>query len=182
MAQSLFVVRVPEVEPYVAHLRARFDPAAKRGLAAHITVLHSSMPPDRIDQTVIERVVTAASTVAPFSYQVARVARFPATLYLAAEPAAPFVSLNEKLLAALPAHAPDDKRRQPFVPHISIVRRSAVDDRDVETELAKMLERHGPIHCACRGIVLLENSSNMWRPVQEFALSGGMGSPSLGLS
>ena len=178
MARSLFVVRVPEVEPWVAQLRDRFDPSAKRGLGAHVTVLHSRLPPDRIDRTVIGLVMAVASSVAPFGYQVTRVGRFPGTLYLAVAPTAPFMSLNEKLLTALPAPASSTKELQPLVPHISLVRKSESENRDVESELALVLARHGPISCACREIVLLESSSGRWRPVQEFVLSGGTGNPS----
>jgi 2'-5' RNA ligase len=81
--------------------------------------------------------------------------------------------LHEKFQAALPPAT----REQPFVPHISIVRKSSIDDRGVESELAVLLARHGPIACACRRIELLENSSGPWRSVQNFALSGDRGNP-----
>ena len=182
MAQSLLIVCVAEVEPHVARLREQFDPSAKRGLGAHITVLYSSLPPKRIAKTAIQRVAAVASAVAPFSYQVTRVARFPGTLYLTAEPAAPFVSLHEQLVAVLPASAADTDSRQEYLPHISIVRKSAADDRDVEAELTALLEHHGPIACSCTEIVLLANSSGAWLPMRKFALSGGTGSPSQGPS
>ena len=182
MAQFLFVVRVPEVEPYVAQLRERFDPAAKRGLGAHVTVLHSTVPPGRIDPTVIGRVAAAVSSIAHFRYQVTRVARFPGTLYLVAEPAAPFLLLSDRLAVALPMAEPAEQKRKALVPHISVVRKNTIDDREVEAELTMMLERHGPISCACTAIVLLENSTAMWRSVREFVLSGGRGSPAPGPS
>ena len=164
MAQLLFMVRVPEVEPYVAQLRARFDPSASRGLPAHLTLLHSSLPAGGIDAAVIARATAAACSIAAFNYQVTRVARFPGTLYLAAEPAAPFLLLHDRVAAALSTGALEQQERQPLVPHISVVRKSAIDDRGIEAELTVALQRHGPIACACHEIELLENSSRI-RPL-----------------
>lgn len=182
MAHLLFMVRVPEVEPYVAQLRARFDPSAQRGLPAHVTLLHSSLPPGGIDPAVSARAAAAVSSIATFNYQVTRVARFPGTLYLAAEPAAPFLLLHDRVAAALSTGGLEKQERQPLIPHVSVVRKSAIDDRDVETELTAALQRHGPIACACHTIELFESSSGIWRPVAQFALSGDTGSLSPALS
>jgi hypothetical protein len=81
------------------------------------------------------------------------------------------------LIAALPSLKGEQQGREPLVPHVSVVRKSTIDDREVEAELTSMLERHAPISCVCEQIVLLENSSGVWRPVQEFALNGGTGNP-----
>jgi 2'-5' RNA ligase superfamily len=176
MAQFLIVVQVPEVEPLVATLRARFDPSARRGLGAHITVLHSNMPSDHMDPTAVEQITAAVSGLVPFNYWITRVARFPGTLYLAAAPDAPFILLRDQLNAALLTGEREQRGREPLIPHVSVVRKSAIDDREVEAELTSLLERHAPISCVCKQIVLLENSSGGWRPVQEFVLSGDTGS------
>ena len=182
MAQFLIMVPVPEVEPLVARLRALFDPSAKRGLAAHVTVVHSNLPSERVDLIAVEKIAAAAASMAPFNYWITRVARFPGTVYLAAEPAAPFVHLKNTLAVTLRTDQREQQGHEPLIPHVSVVRKSALDDRDVEAELTAMLERHGPISCECKQIVLLENSSGLWRPVREFALSGDTGNPWPGLS
>jgi 2'-5' RNA ligase len=151
-------------------------------LGAHVTVLHANLSYDLVDPIAREQILAAVSLMTPFEYRLTRVARFPGTVYLAAEPAAPFVHLQRRLTAAVLMDEREQQGKEPFIPHVSVVRKSAIDDRDVEAELATMLERHGPISCVCKGIVLLENSSGWWRPVQEFALSGDTGSPSPALS
>jgi 2'-5' RNA ligase len=177
MAQLLFMAHVAEAEPYVAELRSRFDPSAKRGLPAHITLLHAPLPAGGIDPSVIGRVPAAIGSMAPFSYQLTRVARFPGTVYLAAEPIAPFAWLHDRLATAMMAGSPETQERKAFVPHVSVVRKSQVVDYEVESELSAVLQRVGPIACACHMIGLLENSSGSWQPVQAFALTGGTGSP-----
>jgi len=171
MSQLLLMVPVLEVEPYVAQLRAQFDPSAKRGLGAHITVLHANLTSGRIEQTFIERIAARLSSTAPFGYQITRVARFPGTLYLAAEPAAPFELLRKRVIAALPIGERRQQVTEALVPHVSVVRKSAVDDREVEIELEATLRRHGPIACMCKELALLESSSGVWLPAKQFTLS-----------
>jgi hypothetical protein len=180
MAQLLIMVPVPEVEPFIAQLRARFDPSAKRGLGAHVTVLHSNISQGRIEPAFMDRIAVSVSSVAPFGYRITRVARFPRTLYLAAEPAAPFVLLRERLVLALPMSEREPQFKEPLIPHVSVVRKSTSKDHDVEGELSATLRRHGPIPCVCKQLVLLENSSGVWQEVRRFALSGDKDNPSQG--
>jgi 2'-5' RNA ligase len=160
----------------VAGLRARFDPSAKRGLGAHVTLLHWNGAAGALDPAALARTAAAAWATAPFDYWIARLARFPGTLYLAAEPTAPFTALRDRLAAAL--RMAEQQLHEPLVPHVSVVRKSADDDREAEAVLTAMLGRCAPISCTCHQIVLLENSSGRWRPVQEFVLNGGTDTPS----
>jgi 2'-5' RNA ligase len=169
MATLLIMVPVPEAEPRVAALRARFDPSAKRGLGAHITLVHSKMSAD-IGSGTMERIAAAASAVLAFPYQLTRVARFPGTVYLAAEPTAPFVRLAATLSAAMLSDARVPAQAAPLVPHVSVVRKSTADDREVAAELEILLRRDGPIDCLCSRIVLLEDSSGLWQPLRECVL------------
>jgi 2'-5' RNA ligase len=177
MPQLLMMVPVPEVEPHVAQLRARFDPSAKRGLGAHVTVLHSNLPAGALEPNFLAQIAAGVSSMVPFGYRITRVARFPGTLYLAAEPAGPFVLLREQVMLALSPGEREQKAKERFIPHVSVMRKSTGDDRDVESELTATLWRHGPISCVCKELTLLENSSGVWLQVQQFTLSGNMTSP-----
>src|SRR6185503_13858349 len=90
-SESALTVNVPEAEPYVGALRGRFDPAAKLGVPAHITVLYPFIPPERITHAVVRRVRDTLSSFAAFDFRLIRIARFPTALYLAPEPAQPFI-------------------------------------------------------------------------------------------
>jgi 2'-5' RNA ligase len=181
MANFLVTALVPEVEPHIARLRERFDRAARRGLGAHVTLRHQSVPPQGLDGALIEAAAGLAAAAPSFSFAVTRVARFPSTVYLAVEPGEPFEKLHRAsalLARAEPSgRVPASERR--YVPHISVARRGSDVDladpavREAETALAGMLARKGPIRCECREIVLLEDSTGLWRPVARFALSGG---------
>ena len=171
MAVSVLIVRVAEAEPLVARLRERYDPAAQRGLGAHITLLHPFADPERLDAALLREIASLASARAAFSYQLVHLARFPGTLYLAPEPAAPFVALRAALQAAFPPFGPPTGRSSTYVPHLSIVRGSDGEDHEVEEGLRAILKAHGPIECRCRELVLIENTSGTWRTVREFALA-----------
>ena len=190
MPHILVIVRVPEVEPYVGQLRERFDPAARRGLGAHVTLLHAPLPPKGIDAAMIAAVAEAVSGCGPFRYAVTGLAHFPGTLYLAIDPWEPFNALHARL-ATLQASAGKEQGASPgrapqreFIPHVSVVRKggrsepllangdAAIDALPVaQAELIPLLDE-APIHCECREIVLLEDSTGLWQPVRTFALSG----------
>jgi hypothetical protein len=107
-AESAFAVNVPEAEPYVEVLRNQFDPSAKLGVPAHITVLYPFMSPDQIGAAVLEKV---RRSVAQGEY--------------------PTEQIEKQLWEALPA---------------------------------------GGIEASCREVVLIENSSGLWKPMRFFAL------------
>ena len=187
MPHILVIVSVPEVEPYVASLRERFDRSARRGLGAHVTLLHAPLPADGIDAATIAAVAEAASGVAPFHYAVTGLAHFPGTIYLAVDPWEPFNELHTRLRPqpACPGSSPRE-----FIPHISVMRAprragpepvgadAAIDALPVaEAGLIPLLDA-APLQCECREIVLLEDSTGRWRPLQSVALSGGRGNPS----
>jgi len=167
----LVIVRVPEVEPYVSKLRERFDPAARRGLGAHVTLLHAALPAGGIDPSMSASVAAIAAAVTPFTFMVTRVARFATTLYLAVEPAEPFASLQRSLTTLVQRAPSAGSPQHDFVPHISVVRQgssAALAEHvfaEAESELSQALARHGPIQCVCRELVLLEDSTGTWRPL-----------------
>jgi 2'-5' RNA ligase len=159
---------VPEAEPCVAHLRERFDPAARRGLGAHITILHPLATPETLTEDKLQELARVAGTLAPFRFALTHVGRFPGTVYLAPKPASRFVRLHEVCAAAFPGDGA--AARQPYVPHLSAARHGQGEDHGVEAELTATLRSQGPIECLCRDLVLMENSSGLWRSVGTFNL------------
>jgi 2'-5' RNA ligase len=161
-------VLVPEAEPWVAHLRERFDPAARRGLGAHVTILYPFAAPQAINEDLLRRLAAVAGAAVPFRFALTHVARFPGTVYLAPKPASPFIRLHEACAAAFPGEGA--REPQPFVPHLSVARHAQGEDRDVGAGLSATLKANGPIACLCRELVLMENGTGLWRTVRAFPL------------
>jgi len=152
----------------VAHLRERFDPAARRGLAAHITILYPCAAPESVNEGTLRQLAEVAAAMSPFRYALTHVARFPGTVYLAPKPASRFARLHEACAAAFPAAGAG--ARQSYIPHLSVTRHGQGEDYGVATELAATLKSKGPIECLCRELVLMENGSGLWRSIGTFRL------------
>jgi 2'-5' RNA ligase len=175
VAESAFVVRVPEAEPSVGALRARFDASAKLGVPAHITLLFPFMSPERITGAVLERAERALHEVAAFPFQLVAARRFAATAYLAPEPAAPFVALTQKLVERFPEYPPYGGKFQSVVPHLTAAHGSAEAAECAAAELKASLSASGSIKCTCSAVALLENSSGLWKEMHVFSLPGADG-------
>lgn len=169
MAESAFAVNVPEAEPYVGSLRERLDPAAALGVPAHITVLYPFLPPEQIDTGVLGAAALALASASPFAYRLARIGRFPGVAYLAPEPAAPFIALTASLVRRFPTHPPYEGRYDAIVPHLTVGQGSEAAGEEAAAALAKALPRGG-IDAVCREVVLIENSSGIWKPMHVFGL------------
>lgn len=171
MAESAFAVNVPEAEPFVGALRSRLDPSAALGMPAHITVLYPFMPPEEITQEVLGNIRRALCSVSPFSFALARVARFPGALYVAPEPAAPFVALTRRLVDQFPGYLPYGGRHAGIVPHLTVAQAAEAEHDVAEAHLSARLPGAG-IPATCSEVVLIENSSGLWKPMHSFPLSG----------
>src|SRR5437870_4853994 len=120
MEESALVVPVPEAEPVVGRWRAGRDPSARAGLPAHITLLYPFVPPPLLDTAVDDAVADALATFHAFPFRLARTATFPGVLYLAAEPAQPFVDLTNVMTRRWPEHPPYEGRYDDVVPHLTV--------------------------------------------------------------
>jgi GNAT superfamily N-acetyltransferase len=170
VAQSAFVVRVPEAEPWVGALRQRFDPSAKQGVPAHITVLYPFMAPELVSEQVLADVRRALRGMSAFGFHLGRVGRFPATTYLAPEPAAPFIALTRRLAAQFPAYPPYGGEHEGVVPHLTAAHGDAEGASIAEAELAAALASGARIESFCSELTLLENATGVWREMHTFPL------------
>ena len=173
MAQSALIVRVPEAEACVGRLRERFDPSARQGVPAHLTVLYPFMPPELVSGQVQGGIRQTLLQAAPFDFKLARVGRFPATTYLAPDPVAPFMDLTRRLVERFPGYLPYAGEHEGVVPHLTVAHGSAAEAAMAEVELCAAVTGHGPICSTCREVVLLENSCGLWREMHVFSLSSG---------
>jgi 2'-5' RNA ligase len=167
---TAFVIAVPEAEPLVSGLRARFDPSAALGVPAHVTVLHPFMPLAGVTPEVLERVGTALRGMRTFDFVLGRVARFPGVLYLAPEPAAPFVALTDALIRAFPQYPPFGGAHDRIVPHLTVAQGDEPMLQQAEARLRTALQTHGPINAPCRELCLLHNAGGPWVQWQRLPL------------
>lgn len=174
-AESGFVVCVPEAEDVVRALRQRYHAVALLGVPAHITVLYPFMPPQHITHEVLARAAAAVASVPAFAFAMGKVGRFPATAYLAPDPAEPFVALTEALARAFPAYPPFRGEHATIVPHLTVAHGSADDAQHAAVELEAAMRLHGPVRAWCSQVSLLGSAAGRWREMHRLPLSSHPG-------
>jgi 2'-5' RNA ligase len=119
--ESAVLVLIPEAERVIASHRADLDPAARLGVPAHVTVLYPFVPPERVDDAVISDLAGALRSVAGFDVTFARLRWFErSVLWLAPEPADPFIALTTAVRQAFPDYLPYGGTHTDVVPHLTI--------------------------------------------------------------
>jgi hypothetical protein len=167
--QSGLVVVVPEAEPLVGEHRRRFDPRAAVGVPAHVTVLYPFLPPDQLDEGVLDRIRDLVAQVPEFPFALTRTAWFgDEVLWLAPEPDDGFARLTGLLSAEFPDYPPYGGEFEVITFHLTVGDRAPVPQlRAAERALAAGL----PVRCNARVVTLLaEQESGSWRAVATFAL------------
>jgi 2'-5' RNA ligase len=153
------VITVPEADPVVGTLRSRYDDANETGIPAHITLL--SPFGDRIDG-----LAELFAGFPPFDFALTEVRRWPAVLWLAPEPADPFVELTRAISARFPEYPPYEGVHDEVIPHLTVGMRRAVPD-EVDAELRRAL----PIAARATHVVQLEEfAPDRWRERGRFPL------------
>jgi 2'-5' RNA ligase len=167
--ESAVLVPVPEAERYVERHRFRHDSVALRGVPAHITILFPFMPPSALTAATTRSVREVLTPFPAFSFSLARLERFPeGALYLAPDPAEPFVRLTEAFADRFPAYPPYGGAHPDVIPHLTVAQTPDVPVEDVAD-----IERHLPIRClAHEAWLMAEDDDHRWQTHTTFSLDG----------
>ena len=136
--RSGVIVRIRLPEP-LEELRLRHDPMAPAGVPAHVTLLFPFLATDDLTPAVRRRLAATAAGVRPFGVRFERTGRFPGVVWLAPEPAQPFIDLTERIVAAFPDHPPYGGAHEEMVPHLTI---ALLPDTDMD-RLDRRITRAG---------------------------------------
>jgi 2'-5' RNA ligase len=165
--ETALVVLVPEAEALVAAYRRRYDPSAAVGVPAHVTVLY----PFRsvVDDAAADVVAELAADVAAFDVKFASLARFAGeVVYLAPDPAEPFLRLMAATFASFPDCPPYGGAIPDPVPHLTVA-----DGVDASTAAAvdSAIGRGLPITSRVERLTLIaENPNGQWIVVRHWPL------------
>jgi len=147
----------PHASVLVGWRRAIGDPEADK-IPPHVTLLIPA-PPD------VDTAVEALRPFGAFDVAFAGFGRFPRTLWLAPEPAAPFVAMTEALVATFPGHPPYGGLFDEITPHVTVAQGEELDA--AETAIATAL----PLASRAASVVLFEQvAGDRWVERAEFAL------------
>jgi 2'-5' RNA ligase len=168
--ETAVLIPVPEAEDVVREIRTALDPAAARGIPAHVTLLYPFVPPDRLTDDVLERVAEVIGGVPPFEAELTEPGWFgDSVLWLRPEPADRFAEITSALWRAFPEHPPYAGAFTSSVPHLTV-------GQDVSRELmqsaATDVVPRLPIPFAVEHAVLMtgDPDDDVWQVRAEFPL------------
>ncbi len=168
---TALVVLAPEAESLLQPFRSKHDSAAE-AIPAHITILFPFMPPDALDEAVVAQLRHLFASHPRFDYVFTDIRCFPNVLYLAPEPALPFVSLTESVVKAFPDFPPYEGQYPDITPHLSV---AYADDQASLSEIERAFDAQAveslPLQASVGQVWLLERRSGRWRKRMAFALS-----------
>jgi len=162
------VVLVPEADHAVADLRARLDPAV--AMPAHITVLYPFVRPKKLGAALINRLADVFGSLPAFDYELRDVRWFGQdVVYLAPEPAGPFVQLTRAVMDSYPGYRPYRGEFDDIVPHVCVAQRASADEM---TAAARVVAERLPIEAHVRDVRLMtyEARRGVWHPRAVFDL------------
>lgn len=168
---SALLVAIPDAEPLVTEHRRRFDPAAGRGVPAHVTALYPFVARDDLDDEVLTRVAAVAAGGRAFDHRFSTTGWFDRdVLFLAPDDPGPFVRLTEALTHEFPEHPPYGGAYEDLAPHLTVAHGAPQADLDT---LEATLRAGLPITGRSEHLTLMtEDDEGRWSVARRFPFAG----------
>lgn len=122
----------------------------------------------RVSRAFRRRLRTAFADRPSFEFALTRVGRFPDVVYLAPEPARPFIALTERCEATWPEHTPYGGEYEETVPHLTVV-----DHAPEPPDLVERLTRLLPMAARADALWVMAPGRRGWRRIAAVQLSSG---------
>lgn len=168
--ETAILIPVPEADEVVHKVRTVLDPAAARGIPAHVTLLYPFVPPGLLTPAVLDDVSAIVASAGPFEATLTDACWFDDTvLWLRPEPVGRFSDLTARLCRAFPAYPPYGGAFASSVPHLTIGQDISPDRlRVAEAEVRQRL----PIRFRVERAVLMSGNPDdtTWDVRAEFPL------------
>jgi 2'-5' RNA ligase len=169
--RTALVVVAAEHEPSVLEARRRWA-GPDRLIPPHITILFPFVPAAALDDESLAAVAGLCARARPFDYVLASAESFADAVWLAPDPAAPFVDLIARVREAFPTFPPYGDPASVPVPHctVRVVDEPESLDRALR-ECRVWFRPHLPIRCRAEAVTLLEEiDDGTWTTNRSFPL------------
>lgn len=169
--EAALVIAVPEAEQLVRRFRLQYDPSARLGVPAHITINYPFLPGVDPAEELPDRLADLFGGFGAFDFSFNRVDRFPDVLYLPPEPDEPFKQLIHIVEDRFPDSPPYGGEFEEIVPHLTVAQ-SGEDEvlEFVGQELERISREHFPLLCRADQVWLMDNRAGTWRKRATFKL------------
>jgi len=167
--RSAVVVPVREASNLVDRWRERTcEVKPSFAVPPHVTLLFPFMAPGLIDDRIIASLREALASFGSFPFRFEKTGRFPGTLYLAPDPAEPFLQMTAALASAFPEFPPYGGAFEAILPHLTVAQGEGAVLDEAEGEMRRAL----PLRASAReALVIGESDANRrWRTVARLPL------------
>jgi 2'-5' RNA ligase len=167
------VVIVVGVENLQLVHRDAFPAFHERGIPLHVTLLYPFVRPDQLD-SALPRLAEVLVQHPSFDFTLTALKTFPRAVWLAPEPAAPFVRLTGAIEAAFPETPHWGGVFDDVIPHATLV--EGVDEVRLEETLARLrslVEPMLPVVCSADEVVVLAEQEDGRMPAAARLPLGG---------
>ena len=165
VAETAIVAMFPELEPLVGDARRLHTADGPRGMPPHVTLLVPFADSAEVDG-LLDRVREVFAAFASFESKLRETRRFPGLLYLAPQPAQPFVAITEALVEAFPEYPSYGGEFDEIVPHVTV----AQGDADTLGAIEEDLRGRLPVSVRVERAWLVEDAADGWRRNTPFPL------------
>jgi 2'-5' RNA ligase len=169
VSETAIIVPVPQAEAATFRLRRQYTRDGGAGMPAHVTLLYPFVDTSLL-VGCLDEIESVLEPFPAFDFELGRVDRFanePGTLFLAPEPASPFLDLTVELTGAFPSHPPYGGEHATIVPHLTV----AHGDRVLLDSLEPEVQPHLPIAARATEVWLMAETVNgRWEQRFVFAL------------
>jgi 2'-5' RNA ligase len=168
---TAIVVLTPEADPVTGDWYRAHTKAGHEGMRPHITLHVPFVPAERLDIALEARLRGVLARFQPFDYELERLERFAdGLLYLAPEPARPFIELALALQDEVPDYPRYDGAHHVIIPHGTI---AASEDSELLARIAADVAPQLPIVCRAVEATMVERGADLqWRPRAAYPLGG----------
>ena len=111
---TTLIVPVPSADGLLA------ESSREAGLPAHITLLYPFLAARALGRDAELTLGSLLGEIPSFDFVLSEVGRFPGVVYLAPEPAAPFIALTQALVERWPDHQPYGGAYEEIIPHLTV--------------------------------------------------------------
>lgn len=153
------LVPVPSADAVVGQWRRLYDPVALAGVPAHVTLVVPWLHPDAITASALGHLEEELADVKAFDFELTRVGWFGRrVLWLAPEPAQPFLDLTTRLAGRF--HTPPwEDEFDEVVPHLTVAHATdGVELAPVAREVATGL----PLRCRAEEVWVMVGGRGTW--------------------
>jgi 2'-5' RNA ligase len=165
MTESVVLVPV-DAGPLVQELRLQYDPSAKAGIPAHITLMFPFLPTDELAEDRISALEALIGEFDRFEFSLTRVHEFAqGVVYLDPEPATPFIQLTKKITEMFGMLPFGGEFGTTPVPHLTL---TTPESGMTRVQIATQVEPLLPIRIvADTAWLLIGENSTTWTIVRE---------------